>query len=677
MRFPDGRPPEKGPDPESRRGVSVKFIRSLVESIRTFWRWVATVVVTVAAVVLFTCSWFSHDGEPKEYGDGWHHLSQGSELFPYDFFPIIERADSEELFVNDLERYGLIPDAKDPEKNPLGLPVGLSVARHDGAPLRMIGMTCSACHSGQIEYQGRTRELIGAPGMFDPDLFFYDLADAAEATLKQRDKRFRFLKRYVGQETGIGKLVSVFTDHIEMERTGSFESEVLEDIDQLIEDEFEKTTAYLEESGRDARHVLLTGRVKDVPKAYQPADYSKTVKRDKEIQEAEKVKPAAPPSPEYDRPSLGVIGKELENIAADIRIFVASIHFLRNYAIVMGKATSAPGNGRVDAFGKVRNMVLPLMYGEEVIEPTTAPVSFPHLWGTRQTKWLHWNGNTDSVMQRNVLEALGSGAMVDLKKFDTTVNFENLYKLETMTHEFSPPAWPEDLLPEIDEAKAEKGERIFHGKDEFKGRFKKNCVECHPMATPYKKGELQDYRQYSLEDMKTDPNHAVNFNRPIAGGHGAFYANIQELAKNITNRYYTRFDISREKQLIWEDYREPVDWRSPIDAPLPARPLNGVWATAPFLHNGSVPTLYDLFLPPEDRPTTFTTGTYEFDPVKVGYETDAEDAPFVFDVNAAVKDADGNVYPDQPNGNSNGGHLFGTDLSEDERWALVEYLKTI
>src|SRR5690625_3270750 len=58
-----------------------------------------------------------------------------------------------------------------------------------------------------------------------------------------------------------------------------------------------------------------------------------------------------------------------------------------------------------------------------------------------------------------------------------------------------------------------------------------------------------------------------------------------------------------------------------------ARPLNGIWATAPYLHNGSVPTLYDLLLPakrpddPEDgeyRPDEFMVGSREFDPIKVG-----------------------------------------------------------
>ncbi len=63
-----------------------------------------------------------------------------------------------------------------------------------------------------------------------------------------------------------------------------------------------------------------------------------------------------------------------------------------------------------------------------------------------------------------------------------------------------------------------------------------------------------------------------------------------------------------------------------------ARSLNGIWATAPYLHNGSVPTLYDLLLPvnareaaPKARPVTFKVGAREFDPVKVGFRYEGYD----------------------------------------------------
>ncbi|MGB6326745.1 MAG: di-heme-cytochrome C peroxidase, partial [Methylocella sp.] len=99
------------------------------------------------------------------------------------------------------------------------------------------------------------------------------------------------------------------------------------------------------------------------------------------------------------------------------------------------------------------------------------------------------------------------------------------------------------------------------------------------------------------------------------------------------------------------------------------RPLTGIWATAPYLHNGSVPTLYDLLLPPSDRPKSFYVGTREFDPVKVGFKTgQSADNSFLF-----------RVFDDQGKpiqGNLNSGHDYNNaSLSEADREALVEYMK--
>lgn len=114
-----------------------------------------------------------------------------------------------------------------------------------------------------------------------------------------------------------------------------------------------------------------------------------------------------------------------------------------------------------------------------------------------------------------------------------------------------------------------------------------------------------------------------------------------------------------------------------------ARPLHGVWATAPFLHNGSVPTLYDLLLParlrppgdrtaPPDphRPERFFIGTRDYDPVKVGYRTERRaDSAFEFRVR---DDHDREIE-----GNANYGHEYGTRLGEPQRWDLIEYLKSL
>ena len=97
--------------------------------------------------------------------------------------------------------------------------------------------------------------------------------------------------------------------------------------------------------------------------------------------------------------------------------------------------------------------------------------------------------------------------------------------------------------------------------------------------------------------------------------------------------------------------------------------MTGIWATAPYLHNGSVPTLYDLLLPPADRPKEFYLGSRRYDAEKVGYVTTkvAED-DFLFQ----TRDSAGRMI----DGNSNAGHDYGNaELSHEDRMALVEYMK--
>ncbi len=94
--------------------------------------------------------------------------------------------------------------------------------------------------------------------------------------------------------------------------------------------------------------------------------------------------------------------------------------------------------------------------------------------------------------------------------------------------------------------------------------------------------------------------------------------------------------------------------------------LDGVWAKAPYLHNGSVPSLRDLLKKPEERPKQFHRGYDVYDPDKVGFVSTAEattESSFLVDSNVE--------------GNGNGGHNFGTELSAGDKKSLVEYLKTL
>lgn len=127
----------------------------------------------------------------------------------------------------------------------------------------------------------------------------------------------------------------------------------------------------------------------------------------------------------------------------------------------------------------------------------------------------------------------------------------------------------------------------------------------------------------------------------------------------------------------------------PIKEPRPwyrARPLNGVWSTAPYLHNGSVPSLYWMLSPARDRPKSFCMGNREYDPKQVGFAvTDGE----WWCKTGQTRFKTTTFFGTEINGNSNAGHSFegtpgpnnpgviGRLLKEDERYDLIEYLKTL
>src|SRR5262249_53082697 len=103
------------------------------------------------------------------------------------------------------------------------------------------------------------------------------------------------------------------------------------------------------------------------------------------------------------------------------------------------------------------------------------------------------------------------------------------------------------------------------------------------------------------------------------------------------------------------------------------QPLDGVWARAPYLHNGSVPTLADLLEVPEQRPKQFYRGYDVFDPERVGFvsNVDSDGGRMFFQFRTI--DESGKPVP----GNSNSGHLYGTDLKPEQKRDLIEYMKTL
>ena len=141
------------------------------------------------------------------------------------------------------------------------------------------------------------------------------------------------------------------------------------------------------------------------------------------------------------------------------------------------------------------------------------------------------------------------------------------------------------------------------------------------------------------------------------------------VTQKIRDQAYENLGLPAEARLAWSSYRGDA-----VLAPLAyrARPLDGIWATPPFLHNGSVPNLYELLLPEEQRSKTFFLGTREFDVKRVGYVSSNFQGAFGVNTTTVGNANTGHQFTNKP-----GRGVIGPELTDSQRWALVEYLKSL
>lgn len=334
---------------------------------------------------------------------------------------------------------------------------------------------------------------------------------------------------------------------------------------------------------------------------------------------------------------------------------------------------TAWGSGRLDALGRGGNTVL-LQLDRSNLRPANAAVSFPAVWNTWRLDRVQWNGAVLQPMGRNLLQALGLNANLIFdsndKQFRTSTSVKDLSRIEKLIQHLASPMWPGELFGAIDQAKASRGEKLYE----------QHCAHCHvpKLTAPNKYGQqFKHVILIPLEEIGTDPLSATNFhNRTVKSGPlGLGLLTVADTAQYLTTHIlegqYKELDISEEQQNAWNGGR-----RNTIQAPLAyiARPHSGVWALAPYLHNGSVPNLYQLLSPREERENVFYVGPTEFDPKNVGFISQKTiDTDFEFDTSIPGNSNAGHEF--RPGSRQNG--VIGPALSKAERWDLIEYLKTL
>jgi hypothetical protein len=544
---------------------------------------------------------------------------QGSKMIPLRWMAALKQPNGDGFLADGLARYGYLKNNENPNSV---LPVGFTTNGPQGA--EWVGMTCSACHTRQIQVQGATYRIDGGPAIADFHGLLIDLDQAVSQVLTDGTAFSAFARQVLEGEPNAGQLAQ---------------------LQQQVND------WYL------PYHTIVSLAVAKAP-AWGPSRLD----------------------------AVGMIFNRLTGL--DI--------------------------------GTTPNRII-----DRNIKPADAPVRYPFLWNAARQDKTQWPGFADNgdallALARNTGEVIGVFAQFhpskDPSRHVLKVNYssensadtDGLMKLEELVRRIGPPRWQWAY----DETLRAKGEAIFNWPAKQGG-----CVECHGIRTGQKR-VLQpeptwatpvmdvgtDNRQYKLIGVAgraafpgwiVDTGVLAGAEIPLISPKLKQYDSALNVLKTavvggLLQRLPTILDFRSDRDAVvtqdtaTDDKDTQVTVRgakpaelagafpkaAPKAAPQPfvyeSRVLQGIWAAAPYLHNGSVPTLADLLKADKDRPLSFKVGP-DYDPVNVGLAV--EQTRFNYTLVTGCTD--------RTSGNSNCGHNFGTTLTPDQKAALLEYLKVL
>lgn len=336
------------------------------------------------------------------------------------------------------------------------------------------------------------------------------------------------------------------------------------------------------------------------------------------------------------------------------------------------------GYGRLDAFGQIFNAVAVQFLGIPANRRAPdAPVSIPVLWDAPHLDFVQWNGSAPNAgpgpLLQNITTALAVYGSLDVSRSDgldgypSSIDFAHLGQIEDDLYALQAPQWPASIFGSLDPDRAARGARIYQ----------QQCESCHQLSDRNDpKRELRAVLTPQA-DVGTDPLMERNFLEAnaasgafagrkkfvVAGARFDARAQTSDLVVHAAIGAALRHPLASVRQAVAGAHDEV---KAAMDAHpdcYKARPLSGIWASAPYLHNGSVPSLAELLKPPAERVQRFYVGSREFDPVAVGL--------------AAVAGAQARLFDTALPGNSNAGHAYGTALDAAEKRDLLEYLKSL
>ncbi len=609
----------------------------------------------------------------QKWDQGWdpadslwfYTTTQGSNLLPYDFFLELEQEGKTELFRanENLNRYRYLPQ-KVTFSNPDGLPVGFVRDSYQGKDY--MGYTCAACHTGQLNFKGTGIRIDGGPAGADMQTFVKDLASAMRATRDNEAVRKRFVAKVLARRNNYAVEKAVIADLDKYSHRITTYYEINQSEDSYYG--YARLDAFGRIYNRVLEHVLnstdakeLRGLLRDV---FKDAELASVMQKTETVLSGEK-----------------------------------RDHLVERVAQLLSR----------EQWAKLR---------AKIFSAADAPVSYPFLWDIPQHDYVQWNGLAANAglgpVGRNTGEAIGVFGTQDWEErsdidvlrhviagvtgqgffknpyisFKSSINVRNLRRLERHLGKLQSPQWPKEIipLPKEHEERATKGEKLFND----------NCASCHAEIKRTDPDRRIVAHMSRLNDIGTDRTMAENGatrtgwsgilrNQYVSAGPGNILidqrapvaailtkATLSVVATPDPDRFFLvrwafwAYDLisaltSNEiKPSLKSGNYDPDTTAKPYDSLLAykGRALNGIWATAPYLHNGSVPTLYDLLLPQkrqsgdskdsEYRPEQFLVGSREFDPDRVGFKREGYDG-FKFDTTRP--------------GNSNAGHEYGARLT--------------
>jgi hypothetical protein len=584
--------------------------------------------------------------------DLFYHSPQGSPILPYDWFLVLQQPGAPGLFRDNgyLESFGLIPWGRS-KRNPDGLPIGLTIDKGLTGPEKKLGMNCGACHVTEIVVADRTVLVDGGVSHFDFWSFMAALLESLRNTHDDDAVFERFADRLLGAKADAGQLKGL---------RARLRGVVQKRANWAIRNAADVVPG----PGRvDALNVILnqvTAQMINRPDNARPSN--------------------APVSYPYlwDAPYLdfvqyngvvpnagaGAIGR---NVGQVLGVF-GEVSIVESI-LPPGYASSVRVGHRIDLERALETLISPSW--SDLAAKKLLPALDRKLVSrgakiyARQCAACHVEinprkrGELASIPVKLIpLKVIGTdpAATVDFVKREIATGplegrktafiagaplCQRTHANQLLAH-MSVAVMMHDLgVVARPPASALAGTAW----KSFTGALHSLGESLGLTSSAHRK--VQETDQHLIARMAAAGSSKAEITKALEARSTNKAALFEMLVEDGTNR--PGEDAACLEVLQTVQYR--------------ARPLNGIWSTGPFLHNGSVPNLTSLLAPPENRPVTFNTGSPRIDVEKVGFMDVAGPNTMNFDTRKP--------------GNSNAGHLFGVRLEPADKSALLEYLKSL